>query len=689
MPASVSTIGTGGSRRWLLFSAGLLLALGLGAGIYYRRAHNTPATGGAQHRSIAVLYFSNLSQDPSLNWLNSGLTDMLTTNLAQVKGLDVLSTERVLSAVQGASKDGKSLDPAQAQSVAHDAGADAYITGALLKTGPTQLRLDVRVQDTKSGQILYSDKLEAQDLQSIFGMVDRLTSNIAGSFLPASAVPQKTPEIEQSSTSNVEAYRHYALGKDYSRRFLDVDALREFGEAVRLDPQFALAYIAMEDQYFLQGDQRRSNEMAAKAEALQSRLPRHEQLLLQGILAGHSRDIEGLVQARKALLAEYPRDSDQRASMAAVLTILGRSAEGVQAIREGLALEPKNEDLLNVLAYSLAEAGDMNGALEANDRYMALRPGDPNPLDTRGDVLYLSGRDDEAVAAYRKVVELKPDFADYSDYLKLAIVYTEQRKPDMADGAFEQFAHHASPIQQLHVSGYRAQLLQTRGDFDGALVNYRKVVDALGHADQFEAAQDFLDQFAQLSLMVGQGPAALSFASHQKLDGEELLTVSFLQATSGNAKDAEESLQRFAANHPRVSPRFIEIVKAVNEMSAAVAHDDGQAALTRSTGMPEFSDVMFLRGRAHQLLREDAAAEPEFRQAGFSTRFLSNLVALRNRFPARAILCHYYLAQGYDRAGKRDQAVNEYQEFLAHFDNSHARLSEIVEARTALKRLMQ
>ena len=111
----------------------------------------------------------------------------------------------------------------------------------MLKIGPTQLRLDVRAQDTGTGQILFSDKLEGQDVQSIFGMVDRLTASIASSFLPASDVPQKAPEIEQASTSNVEAYRHYQLGIDYGRRFLTTDAIRELEEAVRLDPQFALA----------------------------------------------------------------------------------------------------------------------------------------------------------------------------------------------------------------------------------------------------------------------------------------------------------------------------------------------------------------------------------------------------------------------------------------------------------------
>ena len=236
------------------------------AGFWFFRGRTTHPAGIAGHKSIAVLYFSNLSQDQSLNWLDNGLTDMLTTNLAQVKGLDVLSTERVMSAVQRASKDGKSMDPAQAQNVARDAGADAYITGALLKIGPTQLRLDVRAQDTGTGQILFSDKLEGQDVQSIFGMVDRLTASIAGSFLPASEVPQKAPEIEQASTSNVEAYRHYQMGIDYGRRFLTSDAIREFEEAVRLDPQFALAELRLSDQYRLEGDLRRSNELASQSQ---------------------------------------------------------------------------------------------------------------------------------------------------------------------------------------------------------------------------------------------------------------------------------------------------------------------------------------------------------------------------------------------------------------------------------------
>jgi tetratricopeptide (TPR) repeat protein len=110
-----------------------------------------------------------------------------------------------------------------------------------------------------------------------------------------------------------------------------------------------------------------------------------------------------------------------------------------------------------------------NGALAANDAYMAVRPGDPNPFDSRGDILFMAGRDDDAVAAYRKVLELKPDFTGYAEYLKLAIVYTDQKKPDMANAAFQQFAQRASPLSRLYVPGFEAQFKQTGGDFEGAL----------------------------------------------------------------------------------------------------------------------------------------------------------------------------------------------------------------------------
>jgi serine/threonine protein kinase/TolB-like protein len=693
-PAQVSQVAStvpARKLRWLIVTALAALIVAAVAGFWFFRGRTAHPAGVPGHKSIAVLYFSNLSQDQSLNWLDNGLTDMLTTNLAQVKGLDVLSTERVMSAVQRSSKDGKSLDPAQAQNVARDAGADAYITGALLKIGPTQLRLDVRAQDTGTGQILFSDKLEGQDVQSIFGMVDRLTASIASSFLPASDVPQKAPEIEQASTSNVEAYRHYQQGIDYGRRYLTSDAVRELEEAVRLDPQFALAALRLADQYRLLGDLRRSNELAIKVSQNQSRLPRYEQLSLQVLKARRSEDPEAELAARQQLVSEFPRQSLDRGILVAILGGSGKGEQARELMQQGLALDPKNEDLLNFESYGLAAEGDFNGALTANDSYMAIRPGDPNPLDTRGDVLFMAGRDDEAVATYRKVLELKPDFSDYSEYLKLAIVYTDQKKPDMANAAFQQFAHRASPLSRLYVPGFEAQFKQTAGDLEGALASYREAIRQLGQAKQSQAAETFLRSFSALSVLLGESSSALSFAQQQKLDDYEQQMVAFLQTIAGNPSAAQQSLQRFASSHPWIAPRALEIDQAFADITAAVNRGDGQTALSRATSIPDFQFpyLLFLKGRAHLLTNDYASAETEFRAALRNDRSMANSAALTGRFPALGILSHYYLGQLYERSSKRDQAINEYQEFLSHFQSSQTRLSQVGEARTALKRLMQ
>src|SRR5207248_1480945 len=194
-----------------------------------------------------------------------------------------------------------------------------------------------------------------------------------------------------------------------------------------------------------------------------------------------------------------------------------------------------------------------------------------------GDILYMAGRYDEAAAAYRKVIELKPDFTDYGDYVKLAMVYAEQNKPDMAQAAFQQLSQRGSPLLRLYVPGFEAQLAQMRGDLEGALAGYRKAIAQLGRAGQNVPAEGFLEQFAVLSTILGQSSAALSYAQQQKLDGEELQAVALLQTIAGNTSAAEQSLKRFAESHPAVAPRVLREKQVMNEMVAAVQRGDGQA----------------------------------------------------------------------------------------------------------------
>jgi len=678
--------------KWLIVAvAAIALAVFAADSLWMARRRAALKPAANPHQVLAVLYFSNLSQDPALNWLDSGLTDMLTTNLAQVKGLEVLSTDRVLGAVRRVNSGNGPLDPAQAQSVARDVGAQAYITGALLKIGPTQLRLDLRVQDTATGQILFSDKLEGRDLQSIFGLVDRLTDRIARNFLPAETLPAKAPAIEQTATSNVEAYHHYQMGVDYGRRFLVADAIRELKEAVRLDPQFALAYMSLASQYEFEGDLRQADAIQQQLDGMQSRLPRYEQMVYQSRKARQSGDSDALISSLQKLLAEFPHDSENRGVLAQTLTGAGRAQDSLRVLREGLQIDPKAETLLNVESYTLAISGDLAGALQDNDRYAALRPTDPNPMDSRGDILFIAGRHDEAVAAYRKVLEIRPDFSDYVDYLKLAIVYADQKKFDMANAALGSFAEHATPLHKLYVPAIGAQLQLAHGDFEGALGNYGKAIKQLARAGEKRTAGTLLLNYASLAVMLDQAPSALAFAQQQALDGEEAPSVAFLQAVTSNKAGEEDALHRYTATHPWESARSREFRRALIAASVADLRRDGQAAVSSLAGFPDYLNpgVLYTRGRAHLLTGDYAAAEQEFRLAIMEERNLANYGLVLQRLPAFTILAHRSLGELYQRTGKQELAINEYQDFLSYFENSRTRLPAVRETRQTLQSLMQ
>jgi tetratricopeptide (TPR) repeat protein len=194
-----------------------------------------------------------------------------------------------------------------------------------------------------------------------------------------------------------------------------------------------------------------------------------------------------------------------------------------------------------------------------------------------------------------------------------------------------------------------------------------------------------------LSLLLNGTSSVDPFVRQQKLAGEELPAIAFLETLKGYSSASQQALQRYASSHPWIAPRALELLQIYSDAVAAVQKGDGQTALTRLAGTPDLQlpRSLFFRARAHQLANDDPSAETEFRAVLLTERSLENGRALADRFPALGILSHYYLGQIYEHAGKRDQATNEYQEFLSHLTTSQSRLPQVAEARTALKRLMQ
>jgi serine/threonine protein kinase/tetratricopeptide (TPR) repeat protein len=678
------------SHKFLIPAIAALLLVGLALGWWLTRHRTSRRAAASGQKSLAVLYFSNLSQDPSLDWLNRGLTEMLTTNLAQVKGLDVLSTERILAEVQRMGmKETTELNPASAVKVARNAEAEAFITGTLLRVGPKQLRLDVQVQDAQSGQILFSDKLEAPDVQGIFSMVDAVTGRIAQRFAPSAEMTANAPSIEEAATSNLEAYRHYQLGLDFERRAFYEDAIREFEEAVRLDPQFALGYWHLSGDHEILGDQRKSHELWPKIAQLQSHLPRKNLLEFRAQEAFRSGDHAGGNQILESLLKEFPRDEEARATLEESLRQGGEADRAVSVLQEGLQLDPKNDGLLNEMVYAQGQTGNLAAALQADDQYHAVRPNDPNPWDDRGDVFFEANHDDEAAEAYRRAIAVKPDFVGGEDYLKLALVYADERKFALADSMLHEYAQRVTGAAKFYLPVYSAQFQETRGDLEGAQASYQRAVRDLEQAGQNPGADDALLSLAMLSLLTGEGMASpLAFARQQRLSGMENRAIALLQTAQGDAAASERSLQLYAGARPELGPQGVERIRNYNSLYAALVRKDAQGVLAASSRLPKSVSPAFLypRGWAYFQIKDYSRAERDLRAAILEENDFGSPSVMLSRSPLRAALAHFYLGQVYEATGKRDQAANEYQEFLSHFDSSRANLPQIPLARAALCR---
>ena len=670
------------ARRWLWPLIAAVVLLGFVTLWTQRgRVGAPPAAGG---KAIAVMYFTNLSQDKSLDWLGRGLCEMLTTNLSQVKGMDVLSSERIAAVLDRMGR--KELNPGLAPEVARNAGAAAFVTGALMRVGPDRLRLDVRVQDATSGRILFSEPVEGEDVKSVFRMVDALTVRMAARFLPAASVPEKGPALEEATTTDLEAYRRYQQGRDLWRRMMLQEARLEFEEAIRLDPQFALAILELARTCQMLGQHREWEALRSKLESMQSRLPRKEQLVLRAQQALRAGDDEAGIRTMEALLAEYPREARQRVGLSLTLGRRNQADRALNLLQEGERLDPNDDLLLNGLCYVYAWAGSLQAALEANDRYRSFLPADPNPWDTRGDVLYWAGQDEEALAAYNKALELKPSFGGYGDFVKIAYVYLDQKRFSEAETALREYGRRSKDVG---LPVYLAKVEESRGRVEKAQELYREAVVELALAGRLEDAGRALGSLARNSYFLGTGGEAIPFARRQKLQGEEGYPLAFLEADRGDLTAAEREIRAVASTRPWLGPRALDLERTRCEMQAALVRGDGRAVLSAASRLPdyEYSDLLMMRGRGAFLVQDYAAAERLFRRAINAERLLYVPADIPSHSPLIQMLCSYCLGQVYEATGKREQAVSEYRGFLSRFEGSRTRLPQVAEARAALKRL--
>jgi non-specific serine/threonine protein kinase len=189
----------------------------------------------AATKSVAVLYFENLSAAKEDEYLRDGITEDIITELSKIRGLNTFSRPTVL-----AFRD-KPVTPSQ---VGHILNAAFVLTGTLRRAG-TRLRITTQLVDTQTDFPLWSERYD-REMKDVFEMQDEIARKIAEA-LRVTLSPQELEDLATKPTENLQAYDLYLRGKRYARRQTRQDlefALQMFENAVAMDPSFALAYAA-------------------------------------------------------------------------------------------------------------------------------------------------------------------------------------------------------------------------------------------------------------------------------------------------------------------------------------------------------------------------------------------------------------------------------------------------------------
>jgi serine/threonine protein kinase/tetratricopeptide (TPR) repeat protein len=203
-----------------------------------RVAEMTESKSGASKqavKSVAVLYFENLSGVKEDEYLRDGITEDIITELSKIRGLNTFSRPTVL-----AYRD-KLVTPSQ---IGQQLKAAYVLTGSLRRSG-NRLRITTQLVDTETDFPMWSERYD-REMKDVFEVQDEIARKIAEA-LRVTLSPQELEALAVKPTENLQAYDLYLRGKRYARRQTRQDlefALQMFENAVTMDPSFALAYAA-------------------------------------------------------------------------------------------------------------------------------------------------------------------------------------------------------------------------------------------------------------------------------------------------------------------------------------------------------------------------------------------------------------------------------------------------------------
>ncbi len=427
----------GGGARWLVLGC-LVLAVAIGAGVFFSRPPNSPAI--ADRPSVAVMPFANASGDSRQDYFSDGISENLTTGLSRFASLFVITRDSAFK------YKGQHFD---AKQVGKDLGVRYLLQGSI-RTDSERLRITAQLVDTDSGKQLWGENYD-RDLSGLFAVQDEVTQKIVLTLVSRISKTELERTLQKSpqSLAAYEAHlRANALIRNLDRDRAAVAQARAFyQQALRSDPRYAPAIQGLANTEFIlwttpcpgqadgceyrqQAVLDRALSLAQEAVELDGTLS-EAHATLAWILRWHGRDGEAATEFARAIEIN-PNFVDGRYGL--MLSHWGRAPEAIEYMKRIMKLDPLYPP---VYMYWLGKGyffvGNYQESIDLVRAAAARLPSSLPPQVMLGAVAAKLGRMDEAKTAIAGALRLNPDLT-ITEHLKFMNLVKPEDAERFADG---------------------------------------------------------------------------------------------------------------------------------------------------------------------------------------------------------------------------------------------------------------
>jgi TolB-like protein/Flp pilus assembly protein TadD/tRNA A-37 threonylcarbamoyl transferase component Bud32 len=370
-----------------------------------------PAIAGqlqVDHESIAVLpfrVFSPPGENTGDEYLGIGLTDALITRLSNVQRLVVRPTSSVMR------YRGANIDPLIA---GRDLGIDYVIDGSIRRVA-NRIRVTAQLLNVSEGVTCWAEQFD-EDSTDVLQIEDSISEKVASALLPQLTGDEKR-QLSKRGTDSSEAFESYLRGRYYWSSYTEVGlakALECYKQAIRLDPDYALAYTGIADYYNWLGvfgirpfaeTSAAAKQSAAKAVELDSSSAEAYSALGFATVC-HDFDWAVAEGQHRRSIEINPNYATGHHWYAFHLMMEGRFDQGIEQMLRTRELDPISPSVLQALGWCYYHARRFDEAITTFQNMLEALPDFPYGLITYSWVLRHTGEADEAVKVAEKALEL-------------------------------------------------------------------------------------------------------------------------------------------------------------------------------------------------------------------------------------------------------------------------------------------